>query len=66
MLCYLSVLNDYFLNETDLFLDGFSPKITFVVVKKRISARFFSPSHNQMHNPSPGTVVDDVCTKKEW
>ncbi|XP_021954721.1 piwi-like protein Siwi [Folsomia candida] len=47
------------------------PKLSFIVVSKRISARFFEaipgggnrpPTYN---NPPPGTVVDDVITLPE-
>ena len=40
-----------------------SPKVAVVVVKKRISARFFDKS---LTNPSPGTIVDSEITKPEW
>lgn len=46
---------------------GTKPKFAFIVVSKRINARFFSdnnrgPGHM---NPPPGTVVDDVVTLPE-
>ena len=46
-----------------------SYRFAMVVVKKRISARFFLPSgthRNQYGNPLPGTVVDNVVTRPEW
>ena len=41
------------------------PKLTFIVVSKRISARFFQPFQNKVQNPPSGTVVDDVVTLPE-
>ena len=41
------------------------PKLTFIVVSKRISARFFHPANNKILNPPSGTVVDDVVTLPE-
>ena len=41
------------------------PKLTFIVVSKRISARFFYPDRNNILNPPSGTVVDDVVTLPE-
>ena len=42
-----------------------SPKLTVVVVKKRISARFFSMAGRDLANPGPGTVVDNTVTRPE-
>ena len=41
------------------------PVLTFIVVSKRISARFFQPVQNRVQNPPSGTVVDDVVTLPE-
>ena len=41
------------------------PMLTFIVVSKRISARFFQPVQNKIVNPPSGTVVDDVVTLPE-
>ena len=43
----------------------FSPKVAIIVVKKRISSRFFA-NGNGMSNPPPGTVVDTDVTRQEW
>jgi len=37
-------------------------KMAFIIVKKRISTRFFSKQTEGMLNPPPGTVVDSVVT----
>ncbi|XP_070689583.1 piwi-like protein 1 [Pempheris klunzingeri] len=42
------------------------PKLTVVVVKKRVSSRFFSHFHGKVSNPPPGTVVDSEVTRPEW
>ena len=45
-----------------------SPKLSFIVVKKRIQARFFAQSQRGggLDNPMPGTVVDREVTRPEW
>ncbi|KAJ8408576.1 hypothetical protein AAFF_G00252110, partial [Aldrovandia affinis] len=42
------------------------PKLTVVVVKKRISSRFFSTMDRKLGNPPPGTVIDTDVTRPEW
>ncbi|XP_064649960.1 piwi-like protein 1 [Lineus longissimus] len=42
------------------------PQVTMVVVKKRLSTRFFQQSGREAGNPPPGTIVDDVVTRKNW
>uniref|UniRef100_A0A3Q3ND39 Piwi-like RNA-mediated gene silencing 1 n=1 Tax=Labrus bergylta TaxID=56723 RepID=A0A3Q3ND39_9LABR len=42
------------------------PKLSVVVVKKRISTRFFSHTNGKVDNPPPGTVVDSDVTRPEW
>ncbi|XP_072258800.1 piwi-like protein 4 [Pyxicephalus adspersus] len=43
----------------------YNPKITFVVVRKRCTTKFFS-SGRGLQNPPLGTVVDTVATRREW
>lgn len=45
--------------------ENYVPKITYIVVKKRINARFFLDA-GTMRNPAPGTVIDQTVTKQEW
>lgn len=40
--------------------------MTFIVVKKRINARFFAKDGNGFVNPPSGTVIDTVVTRPEW
>lgn len=43
------------------------PAFSFIVVKKRVNARFFAQGGREgLQNPPPGTIIDDVVTKKEW
>ncbi|XP_030594115.1 piwi-like protein 1 [Archocentrus centrarchus] len=42
------------------------PKLSVVVVKKRISSRFFAHLNAKVSNPPPGTVVDSEVTQPEW
>lgn len=41
------------------------PKLTYIVVNKRINTRFFHKVHNGFRNPMPGLVVDDYVTRPE-
>ncbi|XP_073404629.1 piwi-like protein 1 [Dendrobates tinctorius] len=45
---------------------NYSPKLTVVVVKKRINARFFAVMGGRLQNPPPGTIVDSEVTRPEW
>lgn len=40
-------------------------KFTMIIVNKRIGARFYMRNNNQFINPPPGTVIDDVVTRRE-
>ena len=42
----------------------YSPKITFIIVSKRINTRFFKMG-GKPSNPPSGTIVDDVVTLPE-
>ncbi|KAJ8285840.1 hypothetical protein GJAV_G00031540 [Gymnothorax javanicus] len=44
----------------------YAPKLSVVVVKKRISARFFARIDGKLSNPPPGTVIDTEVTRPEW
>ncbi|KAL5239075.1 hypothetical protein ACI65C_006486 [Semiaphis heraclei] len=39
-----------------------SVPFAFVIVTKRISARFFAPTNRGLENPRPGTIIDTVVT----
>lgn len=45
--------------------EEYRPAVAFIVVKKRINARFFT-KRGQPGNPPPGTVIDSVATKPMW
>lgn len=40
--------------------------MSFIVVKKRINARFFAKTASGFSNPPCGTVIDTVVTRPEW
>ncbi|KAM9360706.1 piwi-like protein 1 [Symphorus nematophorus] len=44
----------------------YMPKLSVVVVKKRISSRFFAYFNGKVSNPPPGTVIDSEVTRPEW
>ncbi|XP_031598996.1 piwi-like protein 1 [Oreochromis aureus] len=44
----------------------YNPKLSVVVVKKRISSRFFAHINGKVSNPPPGTIVDSEVTRPEW
>ncbi|XP_068460923.1 piwi-like protein 1 [Clinocottus analis] len=44
----------------------YTPKLSVVVVKKRINSRFFAAMNGNVTNPPPGTVVDSDVTRPEW
>ncbi|KAM3939929.1 piwi-like protein 1 [Leptodactylus fuscus] len=44
----------------------YSPKLSVIVVKKRISTRFFANLSGKLQNPPPGTIVDLEVTRPEW
>ncbi|XP_029016531.1 piwi-like protein 1 [Betta splendens] len=46
--------------------ENYMPKLSVIVVKKRISSRFFSHFNDKVSNPPPGTVVDSEVTRPEW
>ncbi|XP_029294816.1 piwi-like protein 1 [Cottoperca gobio] len=46
--------------------DDYMPKLTVVVVKKRISCRLFAHINGKVSNPPPGTIVDSEVTRPEW
>ncbi|KAM6944761.1 piwi-like protein 1 [Lycodopsis pacificus] len=46
--------------------EDYEPKLSVVVVKKRINSRFFAQIHGKVLNPPPGTIVDSEVTRPEW
>jgi aubergine-like protein len=46
------------------FGDGKEPKLTFIIVNKRLNTRIFQRGR-QLTNPAPGTVVDNTITLPE-
>ncbi|XP_066267704.1 piwi-like protein 1 [Branchiostoma lanceolatum] len=44
----------------------YNPKVAWIVVNKRINAKFFAEGQGGLQNPMPGTVVDTEVTKPQW
>ncbi|KAM3825956.1 piwi-like protein 1 [Vipera latastei] len=44
----------------------YRPKLTVIVVKKRVNSRFFAEIDGKLQNPPPGTVIDVEVTRPEW
>ena len=42
--------------------ENYNPGIAYIVVSKRIDARFFSGSEQRADNPAPGLVVDNTVS----
>ena len=45
---------------------NYEPKLTFLVVQKRISTTLYSISGNHFGSPPPGTVLDHTVTHRDW
>uniref|UniRef100_A0A8C9WXA7 Piwi-like RNA-mediated gene silencing 1 n=1 Tax=Sander lucioperca TaxID=283035 RepID=A0A8C9WXA7_SANLU len=55
--------------EVSQIMDSINCRIntlSVVVVKKRISSRFFAHINGKVTNPPPGTIVDSEVTRPEW
>lgn len=44
----------------------YEPKLTFIVVQKRINTTLYTYSANAFGTPPPGTVLDHTLTQKNW
>ncbi|XP_018431983.1 PREDICTED: piwi-like protein 1 [Nanorana parkeri] len=44
----------------------YSPRLSVIVVKKRLNTRFFASLGGRLQNPPPGTIVDVEVTRPEW
>lgn len=48
------------------FDERYTPRLSVVVVKKRIHTRMFATSNDRLENPPPGTIVDTDAVHKGW
>jgi len=65
----LNMVADYEVDQLRTCFSRFgeySPKLSFVVVQKRINTRIFLNKGRQMENPPSGTVADHTITRREW
>ncbi|KAM9330875.1 piwi-like protein 1 [Gastrophryne carolinensis] len=44
----------------------YNPRLSVIVVKKRINTRFFAQLGGKLQNPPPGTIIDVEVTRPEW
>lgn len=47
------------------FKGDYNPKVTLIIVNKRIHQRFIKENHGIFANPQPGTIVDDYVIEKD-
>ena len=49
------------------FGEDYNPKLTVVIVQKRINTRIFAqvPNSHHIENPGPGTVLDHTVTRRD-
>ena len=52
-------------NVLNAMFGATAPPFAFVIVTKRISARFFLVAGQNRENPIPGTVIDRVVTREK-
>ncbi|XP_015196795.2 piwi-like protein 2 [Lepisosteus oculatus] len=45
---------------------SYEPKLTFIVVQKKISTALYSFSGDRFSTPRPGTILDHTVTSKDW
>lgn len=53
-----------FENACKLIDPTYAPKITFIVVQKRVNTKFFKEIRGQLSNPPPGSVLDNTITRR--
>nr|XP_049706434.1 piwi-like protein Ago3 [Helicoverpa armigera]XP_049706439.1 piwi-like protein Ago3 [Helicoverpa armigera] len=49
-----------------LFEGEYKPRLTYIVVQKRINTRIFMKCGSGLENPNPGTIVDHGVTRRDW
>lgn len=45
---------------------SYKPKLSVVIVQKRINTRLFSKVRSRLENPPPGTILDNTITRRNW
>ncbi|XP_058807299.1 piwi-like protein Ago3 [Phymastichus coffea] len=65
----LDVVKNYevkqFLETCSMLDPNYKPKLTVVIVQKRVNTRIFEIARGQqLSNPAPGTIVDSVITRR--
>lgn len=48
------------------FQQDYNPQLSVIIVQKRINTRIFHRQRENLSNPDPGMVVDNMVTKKNW
>ncbi|XP_003245599.2 piwi-like protein Ago3 [Acyrthosiphon pisum] len=46
--------------------ENYNPMVTLIIVQKRISTRVFQYLDEKYSNPSPGTVIDNTVTRRNY
>ncbi|XP_075980297.1 argonaute 3 isoform X2 [Anticarsia gemmatalis] len=65
-----ATIRDYELPQIQMSLQvlgsSYHPKITYIVVQKRINTRIFMKTNSGLENPHAGTVLDNTITRRDW
>ncbi|CAH0720363.1 unnamed protein product, partial [Brenthis ino] len=66
----LKLVQDYEIPQMQISFsllgETYKPKLTYIVVQKRINTRIFLKAGREFSNPNPGTVVDHDITRRDW
>ncbi|XP_043467469.1 piwi-like protein Ago3 [Leptopilina heterotoma] len=54
------------LSAFSLISTDYSPKLTIIIVQKRINTRILAIQQRELENPPPGTIVDSDVTKRNY
>ena len=63
----IGTLHESYTQDPQYFREAVKPEIVVIIVKKRITARFFMEAKRGFfENPTPGTIIDNTVTSLQW